>query len=234
MTGPTEQDMQKARDIIWNHEEYCPVCVVEVANALAGVRDAERKRNAAIARKHPRTCGGILDACHEAIAREIEEDRWLAAENPPQTQIMDDEEMWWRAQIVPVENPPPESECAARSHLDELYKLVKHLKLSILTSNHERRIKEALAQPCRSAERAERYAHTLCVSLAQKYPAVAKWKPVDDLLGLLMQIDNMATGLISQRADLEARLKQLQVRNDELVGADALRAAIEPVNKEGK
>ena len=44
-------------------------------------------------------------------------------------------------------------------------------------------------------DRANEYALTLVTALARKYPAVEGFKPFDDLLGKLTQIDNMTCKL---------------------------------------
>jgi hypothetical protein len=44
-------------------------------------------------------------------------------------------------------------------------------------------------------DRANEYALNLVIALARKYPAVEGFKPFDDLLGKLTQIDNMTCKL---------------------------------------
>lgn len=41
------------------------------------------------------------------------------------------------------------------------------------------------------------YAKTLAIAIhAKHFPEVTQWKPLDDTLGLLTQIDNMICGLV--------------------------------------
>lgn len=53
-----------------------------------------------------------------------------------------------------------------------------------------------------------RYIHTLTVWMAEKYPAIPEWKPLDDALGMLTQIDNMAVGFVQQCDALAATLAE--------------------------
>lgn len=62
---------------------------------------------------------------------------------------------------------------------------------------------------------AQRYAHMFCVALAKKYPAVPDWRPQDDLLGLLMQIDNMSVGLVTQRDEAQQARDQCRCSKEE-------------------
>lgn len=73
-------------------------------------------------------------------------------------------------------------------------------------------------------EQATRYANQLAMSLAGKFPAVDVWKPLDDLIGLLTQIDNMTCGFIMQRdsareriSSLEGEVERMTVENAELL-----------------
>jgi hypothetical protein len=57
--------------------------------------------------------------------------------------------------------------------------------------------RERAAQEELRNDRAKAYAKNLAIAIhAKHYPEVTQWKPLDDTLGLLTQIDNMTSGLV--------------------------------------
>ena len=73
--------------------------------------------------------------------------------------------------------------------------------------------------------KAKEYATTLTVSMHRQHYAEAapNWQPLNDVLGLLTQIDNMYAGLRNDFADLEVENKRLVGMN--LAGVKAERDA---------
>jgi hypothetical protein len=60
------------------------------------------------------------------------------------------------------------------------------------------------------ADAATNYAKHLVVALADEFPAIPEWQPLDSLIGILSQIDNMTVGLVSQRDEARARVEALE------------------------
>lgn len=76
-----------------------------------------------------------------------------------------------------------------------------NLAANAVTSECSKVTSEYSEQPQAQGEAAKKYAENLCISMARKfYPEVTQFEPLDDLFGLLTQIDNMTTGLVRPQA----------------------------------
>ena len=64
--------------------------------------------------------------------------------------------------------------------------------------------------PSPASDQTIRYATDLAIYLAKKfYPDVTQWRPLDDLVGVLTQIDNMVAGVAVERDVLRAEVERL-------------------------
>ena len=62
----------------------------------------------------------------------------------------------------------------------------------------------ALRVKAEAYDEAHRYALNLVTAMARDFPAVPEWQPLEDVTGMLMQIDNMGAGR-SAKAEAEER-----------------------------
>ena len=63
-----------------------------------------------------------------------------------------------------------------------------------------------------------RYATDLAIYLAKKfYPDVTQWRPLDDLVGVLTQIDNMVAGVAVERDALQAKVAEQNAEIEHLL-----------------
>lgn len=94
------------------------------------------------------------------------------------------------------------------STIDEQADTIARLERELKHVQHWHKVHEdradRLERELADSEHAKRHAKELAVVLAKKFPAVPGWEPQTDLLGLLLQIDNMCVGFTEKAEALDA------------------------------
>lgn len=86
-------------------------------------------------------------------------------------------------------------------------------------------------EPSPASDQTIRYATDLAIYLAKKfYPDVTQWRPLDDLVGVLTQIDNMVAGVAVDRDALQAKVAEQSAEIERLTEQVRYRAKSHEIN----